>query len=432
MAGKPPVVVIGAGVVGVLTAYSLAKRGRSVTVIDRAPAPAELCSRANAGILAVGHAKAWAGPAARGSILRALAGREPGVAITRLMDIALWRWGAEFLRNCSARAHAANSAKLQRLSRYSRALTKRIEADLDLPSELRHDGGLYLFQNQAQFAAHSASLGKDGSHGMDGHGEDRAMKALPPEALSGKDPALAQLPMHLAGGLFSPLDSVGDCHAFTRRVAAALAERPGVSFRFGVNVTGFERHGARLDTVLTDQGPVQAEAVVLATGVDTPTLSRSLGVRPKIYPVKGYSGTWKILDDTRIPHLPFIDETALMAVASYGGRLRVTALAEFAGHDTSLPEARRKLLQDYVAGTFGDAVDLDRAEFWTGLRPSTPAGPPYLGRVRKIDNLWINAGHGQLGWTMAAGCAELLAARLTGDQTEIDTVSSTAPWLDAI
>jgi D-amino-acid dehydrogenase len=172
--------------------------------------------------------------------------------------------------------------------------------------------------------------------------------------------------------------------------------------------------------------------VVLATGVETPDLTRPLGFAPAIYPVKGYSGTWRITDPAGVPTLPFVDETELLAVANYGDRLRVTAIAEFAGRDRSLPADRVKLLDAYVRRSFGAAVDLDHPEFWTGLRPTTPAGPPYLGRVRRFENLWINAGHGQLGWTMSLGAAEILAQAMAGEPPALRDVSSRARWLEAL
>ncbi|SFN92813.1 D-amino-acid dehydrogenase [Thioclava dalianensis] len=421
------VVIIGAGVVGVLSAYALATRGAKVTLIDSQPGPAEGCSRANAGILAVGHASAWASPSAIGSITRALLRREPGIRVTRPTDPALWAWGAQFLRNCTASAHATNTSKLQRLSRMSRNLTQKIEADLGLTGSLRHEGGLYLFQNLAQFRAHAATLAQGGARA------DDQMEVLDSDALIQRDPALATMPEHLAGGIYSPVDSVGNCHSFTKAVSEVIARKFDVALHFGTHVTGFETDGRTITGVKTDHGARAADAVLLATGTGTAALTRQLGFAPAIYPVKGYSGSWTIRDPDRIPRLPYVDETELLAVACYGGQLRVTAMAEFAGQsDLSLPDTRLDVLRAYVARQFGDAVDAHSASFWTGQRPSTPAGPPFLGRVRRWDNLWINAGHGQLGWTMAAGCGDVIARAMTAETPTLRDVSSTARWLDAL
>jgi D-amino-acid dehydrogenase len=416
-----PTVVIGAGVVGVMTAYSLTRRGRRVALIDRLPGPAELCSRANAGILAVGHATAWAGPDAFGPMLRAVTARDPAVRITRSMDPALWRWGIEFLRHCTPAAHRTNSDKLKRLSRFSRDLLPASEAAMGLPQETAHDGGLYLFQDAAAFDAHMASLGE---------AQDDTVDVLDREALVALEPALAAMADRLVGGLLSKADSVGDCRLFTKRTCDYLVRSNTADVLFDRSVTGFRMNSSVIEAVETDAGPLPCAEVVLATGVETRDLCRPLGFSPQIYPVKGYSGTWRVLDPAAVPRLPFVDETELVGVAHYGDRLRVTAIAEFAGRDHSLPEDRITYLDRYVRRNFGSAVDLETPEFWTGLRPSTPAGPPYLGRVRRADNLWINAGHGQLGWTMSFGCGEILAQMISGEQPALSGVSSTARWLD--
>ncbi len=415
-----PVVVIGAGVVGVMTARALRLRGAEVVVVDALPGAAEMCSRGNAGMLAVGHAKAWAEPAAIPALLRALVGREPSVKVTRPFDPALWRWGVEFLRHCTPAANARNTSAEQRLSRFSRDRLAAAEAEMGLPVDTWHEGALYLFQDAAQFARYRAKLPEGGE-----------ITALSREELVAREPSLAAMGERLAGGLLSRIDSVGDCALFTRRTAAWLGGA-GVATRFETRVTGFASALGRITAVETDRGPIACSAVVLATGVETADLTRPLGFVPQIYPVKGYSGTWRITDPAGVPRLPFVDETELLAVANYGDRLRVTAIAEFAGRDRSLPPARTALLDAYVRRRFGAAVDLETPEFWTGLRPTTPAGPPYLGRVRTHSNLWINAGHGQLGWTMSLGAGEVLAQAMAGEPPALRDISSRARWLDAI
>ncbi|WP_417262510.1 FAD-dependent oxidoreductase [Celeribacter sp.] len=413
-------IVIGAGAVGIMTARALMLRGKTVTVIDRLSGPAEFCSRGNAGLMAVGHAKAWAEPAALPAMMRALMGREPSVKISKLLDPALWRWGMEFLTQCTSRANAANTRKLQRLARMSRDMLLPAETAMGLPRETRHDGALYLFQDKTQFQSYAAKIGSG-----------QEIEVLDPSALIELEPGLAGMRDRLAGGLRSHIDSVGDCHLFSARTGARL-DREGIAFRYDTKVTGFTCKNQRISAVETDAGPMECTDVVLATGVETPDVTRSLGFVPNIYPVKGYSGTWRITNPGAVPQLPFVDETELLAVSNFGDRLRVTAIAEFAGRDLSLPEKRITLLKEYVQRNFGTGVDLDHPEFWTGLRPTTPAGPPYLGRVRAYDNLWINAGHGQLGWTMSLGSAELLAQAMTGETPVLSGVSATAKWLAAL
>ncbi|BCG97203.1 D-amino acid dehydrogenase [Mesorhizobium sp. 131-2-1] len=336
------------------------------------------------------------------------------------MDPALWRWGVEFLLNCLPSAHHRNTDKLQRLSRFSRNLVAAAEAEMGLPKETRHQGGLYLFQDKSQFEAYVASIGQSAGG---------SAEVLDRHTLISREPGLSGMSDRLVGGLFSAMDSVGDCQLFTQRTAAYLSQAHKVSFCFNTRVTGFRCTKGTVEALITNNGEIPCAAVVLATGVETPDITRPLGFRPNIYPVKGYSGTWRITDATGVPTLPFVDETELLAVAAYGGKLRVTAIAEFAAHDRSIPKARSSRLADYVRRFFGNAVDLETPEFWAGLRPTTAAGPPYLGRVRRFDNLCVNAGHGQLGWTMSIGCGELLAQMITGERPSLEDVSSSAPWL---
>ncbi|QOG21078.1 FAD-dependent oxidoreductase [Bradyrhizobium sp. SEMIA] len=418
--GSDLIVVIGAGVAGIMTAYALAKRGLNVAVIDALSGPAEMGSRANAGIIAVGHAKAWAGPEALSAMLNAFVGRNPSVKVTRVTDPALWHWGVEFLLNCSPPAHRRNTDKLQRLSRYSRDLAAAAAIQMNLSAAIRHQGCLYLFRDKAQFSTYVASI-KNNSDG--------SIEILERDALLAREPGLSGMSARLVGGLFSATDSVGDCRLFTECAAAYLNQTHNVRLHFNTRATGFRRANNIIEAVQTNDGDIPCSAVILATGVETSDITHPLGFRANIYPVKGYSGTWKIIDAAGVPTIPYVDETELLGVATYGGKLRVTAIAEFAARDRSVSEASMTHIGEYARQFFGDAIDLDTPQFWAGLRPTTPAGPPYLGRVRRFENVWVNAGHGQLGWTMSFGCGELLAQRITGEQTSLENVSATASWL---
>lgn len=415
-------VVIGAGVIGTMTARALAKHGFRVMVIDRLPGAAAFCSYGNAGMMAVGHAKAWAEPAAIPAMARAFLGRDPSVKITRPFDPALWRWGLRFLRNCTPAAQKRNTDKLQRLCRFSRDMLEGAETEMGLPRNTWPDGALYLFQDKAKFQLYRDAL-RPGQTDI---------SPLTTEELIAREPGLAPQRDRLAGGLLSRIDSWGDCRLFTTRTAAWLSLTGAAELRYDTRVTGFRRSAGRISAVLTDAGEIPCGRVVLATGTETPDLARPLGFSPAVYPVKGYSGTWTIRDPARVPHLPYVDETELLAVANYGDRLRVTAIAEFAARNRDLPKKRIALLDSYVRRSFGDAVDLDTPEFWAGLRPTTPEGPPLLGRVRAYENLWINAGHGQLGWTMSLGSAEVLASAMAGDPAPLSGVSAPARWLEAL
>ncbi|WFT91145.1 FAD-dependent oxidoreductase [Rhizobium leguminosarum] len=420
---KRSIVIVGAGVAGVMTAYAFAKRGFEVSLIDALSGPAQMCSHANAGILAVGHAKAWAGPGALNSIVKATLGLDRSIIVRQYLDPSLWRWGAEFLRNCTLQAHAANTAKLQKLSRYNCELISAAECDMGVPSDIRREGGLYLFQDEEQFRRYTASI-------LDHGGE--ASEILDRDQLISREPGLKAMSHLLAGGIFSAADAVGDCKLFCERMTSYLRRQGSVRFYFNTDVLGLNTSANSVVSVRTNQGNIPCTTVILATGVETGRVTSALGFIPNIYPVKGYSGTWKIIEQEMVPKLPYVDETELLAVASYGSRLRVTAVAEFAGYDRTISVKQTARLSRYVTRAFGKAVDLDNAAFWSGLRPTTPSGPPFLGKALACDNLWLNAGHGQLGWTMALACGELLSQKIAGEIPKLAGVSSTAPWIEPI
>lgn len=412
------VAVLGAGIVGIQSAYALARRGIEVTVIDRGPAPATLCSKGNAGIVSIGHAEAWAGPGALGTMTRAALGRDPGVKVGRWSDPALIRWGLEFLRNCTASAHEANTARLGRLCRFSRARLPIVADEAGLADMLRHQGGFYLYEDAGEIDA------------LAGHGGDRLERVGPAE-ITAKDANLAHMAQHFTGGFYAAKDSVGDCHLFATEMGAHLGRMNHVALHYDTEIDGLARKGTGVE-LRAGGAVIEADHIILATGIETPDLTRPLGFAPNIYPVKGYSGSWRIKTPERAPSLPFIDEAARLAVGVYSGILRITALAEFAGRNREMPQARLDVLRRYAERHFADVVDLDDVSFWTGLRPTTPASAPYLGRARAYPDLWINAGHGSLGWTASAGCGELLAQAITGETRETRDVSARASWLEPL
>lgn len=416
------IVVVGAGVIGVTTAYYLARAGHQVTVLERASAAADGCSFANAGILAVGHAESWAGPAAPRRMVRAVLGREPSMRLTKLADPALWRWGLKFFANCSTAAHSRNSGRMLRLSLLSRALQQEIDAQVGFDYAQSHDGAYYLYKSETQFADRLKSLHRDDAN-----------RFLPQTAgeLIAADPALAVFAGSLSGGLRSSVDAKGDCRAFTRMLADWLGRNHGVRLHCNCTVTGFETGNGGVRAVMTTDGRFGCSQIVLAAGTETPKLARLLGADPAIYPVKGYSATYPIVDGTRVPALPFIDETDLVAVTRLDNRLRVTAVAELAGHDRSVPAPRAAHLDAYVRKHFEGAVAIDQASHWAGLRPTTPSGVPYIGCLRTFENVWINAGQGQLGWTMAAGAGRVVADLIDGAEPPVRDVSEPASWLVA-
>lgn len=419
------IVVLGAGIVGLLTAYGLAMRGQRVTVIDRAARPALGCSHGNAGIIAVGHADAWAGPAAIPGLMRAAFGRNPAVRIVGPPDLALLRWGIAFLGNCTGTANAENSRRMERLSLFSRERLREIEEREGLDYHQQHAGTIYLFRDRAAFEDRRARI----AHAEGGKDRFRVLSA---DEIIDREPAFRGAAGELAGGFLSMVDSSGDCELFARELARLLQETHGVTFRFGEAVTGFERDADKVRAVRTDAGRIECDGVVVALGAWSPDILKTIGVTPLIYPVKGYAATYPLLESGNAPRLSFIDETELVAFSRFGDRVRLTGMAEFDRGRARMIPGRRDILDQYARRAFGEAVDVANGAYWAGSRPSTPSGPPYLGRLKEWRNIWINAGHGQLGWTMAAGCGRLVSDLICGRAPELGGVSAPAPWLEAI
>ncbi len=418
-----PVIVLGAGVAGVLTAYHLSRRGHRVLVVDSAAAPAQGCSHGNAGIIALGHAQAWAGPSAPKAMALALLGLNPALRISTLRDPALWRWGLHFLANCTRGAHARNSGKLLKLSSYSASLLREIEEREEIDYDQRHNGALYLFKNRRQYEERTARIRDDPA-------ASDMFQLLGVDELLSLEPALRGMADLLVGGLLSKKDSSGDCHRFTSRLAQTLIADASAGFRFDCTVTNLLLRDGRIVEVETTGGSLPCGAVVVAAGTGTPSIMRKVGISPLIYPVKGYAATYPIIRPDAVPEFPAVDETDLVAFSRFGNQLRLTGIAELAGGDAGLRKDRAAALDAYAARVFGSAVDIGNARHWAGLRPSTPSSPPYLGKVRGFENLWINAGHGQLGWTMAAGAGRILADLMENRMPEVSGVSARANWLE--
>lgn len=416
------IAVIGAGAIGVLSAYYLARDRHEVTLIDRNPGPAQECSFGNAGLIAVGHAEAWAGPAAPATIISSVLGLDPAVKVTKPFDLALARWGLSFLSNCTSRAQRHNTDALFRLSDYSRTLMDEVEQDLGTEKLTTPTGGLYLHLDKKRFRHRVAQLKKDGHDTI-------LFEILEPETLLQTEPAFAVFKDDIAGGILSKRDYYRNCLSCVSEILAKIEEMPNVKVLFGADVTNLRQNATGI-TLETTQSNVECRQVVFASGSEPPVLLRQLGARPNIYPVKGYSITYPVLDESRVPTLPFVAETNLCAVSAEPGSLRVTAIAEFAGQDKSLTGARFVGIDDYARRMFGDALDYKNSLRWTGLRPTTPSSRPYLGRLLVHPDIWINAGHGQLGWTTAAGSGRVLADLMAGNTPAISCISEVARWLE--
>ena len=410
------VVVLGAGVVGVTTAYYLAKAGCDVTLVDRCADVAAETSRANAGLISVGHALAWGSPRAPRMLLKSIWRPHAGFRMRLRPDPALIRWGLRFLRECNVTAARRNSTVKYRIARYSQAcLTAlREEAAID---DHRIDGGLlYYYRDPAHFAQGTASLELFRELGHD-------LEVVDAARCRTIEPALANLGDALAGGVFCATDEGGDCRVFTQRLAERCAAL-GVSLRLDTTVTRLHRDAAGITTVETTDGPITADRYVLALGSYSPLLARRVGLKLPIYPVKGYSLTLPITDAAAAPRVGGVDEGRFVAFARMAGGLRMTATADFAGYDTAHAPADFDHMMALARQLFPGGVDFDRPGYWACLRPMTPDGPPVLGPT-PIANLFLNTGQGHMGWTMACGSSRVVADLMLGRQPEIDLAGLT-------
>jgi D-amino-acid dehydrogenase len=406
------VIVLGSGVIGVTSAWYLAEAGHEVVVLDRQPGPALETSFANAGEISPGYASPWAAPGIPLKALKWLFMRHSPLFIRPTPSLAMLRFGVAMLRNCTEAAYAVNKSRMVPIAEYSRDMLRALRAETGIAYDERSQGTLQLFRT-----------GKL----LDGAAKDVAVlrelgvlhELLDAEGCIRAEPALARVREKFVGGLRLPEDETGDCFKFTGALRDLAAAR-GVDFRYGVTIDRLLAEGDRLAGVATDHGPVSGDAYVLAFGSHSPLLLRPHGIRLPVYPVKGYSLTVPITDPAGAPESTVMDEKHKVAITRLGDRIRVGGMAELDGYSAVLNPRRRATLEHVVSDLYPGGGDARTGSFWSGLRPMTPDGPPVIGRA-KFRNLWLNTGHGTLGWTMACGSGRVLA----------DLVSGRAPAIDA-
>lgn len=406
------VVVLGAGVIGVTTAWQLAKAGHEVTVIERQPGPALETSYANAGEISPGYSSPWAAPGVPLKALKWLFQEHAPLVVQPRPDPAKIRWMFKMLGNCTAEAYARNKARMVRLAEYSRDCLADVRAETGLAFDERQQGTLQLFRTQSQVDGAAKDIEVLRQGGV-------PFEVLDVAGCIAAEPGLAAARERIAGGLRLPKDETGDCFKFTQGLAG-LAEGLGVRFRYGVGIERLTVAGGRIASVITTAGEITADAFVVALGSYSPALVRPLGIDLPVYPFKGYSITVPIVDEALAPVSTVMDETYKVAITRLGARIRVGGMAEIAGFDHSLNPKRKATLVRSVEELFGGAGDQGRASFWTGLRPMTPDGTPVVGRT-PVANLYLNTGHGTLGWTMAAGSARVLADIVSDRTPEIES-----------
>ena len=404
------ILVLGSGVIGVTTAWYLRQAGHDVVVVDRQPEPAMETSFANAGQVSPGYASPWPAPGIPAKAIGWLLSRHAPLAIRPTADPAQYRWMWQMLRNCTNARYGVSKARMVRLAEYSRLCLEQLRQELGLQYEQRTLGTTQLFRTSAQLDAAARDIAILEQYGV-------AYQLLDREGIIGAEPALAKVQDDLMGALRLPGDETGDCHLFTVQLAE-LAARQGVEFRQGT-VEALQAGGGRVTGVRIDGRLETADRYVMATGSWTAPLLAPLGIRLPVYPLKGYSLTIPIRDEEMAPISTVLDESYKVAITRFDDRIRVGGMAEVSGYDMSLPERRRQTLEMVVRSLYPDGGDLEAAEFWTGLRPSTPDGPPVVGATR-YPNLLLNTGHGTLGWTMACGSGRYLADLVDGRTPAID------------
>ncbi len=406
------VIVLGSGVIGTTTAYYLARAGARVTVLDRQPGAALETSFANAGQVSPGYSTPWAAPGIPLKALKWMFQRHAPLAIRPDGTMFQLRWMAAMLRNCSPERYAVNKERMTRLAEYSRDCLRALRRDTGIAYEERAGGTLQLFRTEAQMAAVHKDTAVLEECGV-------PYEVLSRDELSRVEPALERVKHTLAGGLRLPNDETGDCHLFTTRLVD-LARGLGVEFRFGQDVREVLTEGGRVSGVRVGEAVLTADRYVMAFGSYSPKMLAPLGLDVPVYPVKGYSLTVPLVDAARGPVSTVLDETYKVAVTRFDDRIRVGGMAELGGFDLGLNPRRRETLELVVNSLYPGAGNVSAATFWTGLRPMTPDSTPIVGPTR-YDNLFLNTGHGTLGWTMAAGSGKLVADLITDMRPQIRT-----------
>ncbi len=409
------IIVLGAGVVGTASAWYLARAGHEVVVVDRREGPGLETSFANGGQVSVCHAEPWAAPGAPAKILKWLSRDDAPLLFRLRADPLQWSWGLRFLFECLAWRARDNTRQILALALHSRRMLQALRAETGLAYDESARGILHYYTDRAELAA-----AREATALMRRLGLDRSEKSV--EEAVAIEPALAHAAARIVGATYTPSDESGDAHLFTAGLAG-LAQAKGVAFRYSREIRGLRGTAEAIAGVVV-AGPqgeetIAGDAFVVSLGSYSGLLTRPLGIDLPIYPAKGYSATVPVADPAKAPRVSLTDDEAKIVITRLGGRLRVAGTAELSGWSTDLNPVRCEALARRAREFFPEAGDWSAPQYWAGLRPATPSNVPLVGATR-IPNLWLNTGHGTLGWTMACGSGAALAELMSGRAPGVD------------
>jgi D-amino-acid dehydrogenase len=405
------VIVLGAGLMGVTSAYYLAKEGHQVTVIDRRPEVAMETSFANAGLMTPGHASAWASPRAPMILLRSLWRGDTSLKYRLKLDPRMWGWTLQFLRNCTAERNRANTLVKLHLSLHSQRETDRVTRETGISWDRISKGALYLHRDKAYLKSAQANFPMMQDAGV-------KLRAIDVDEIIDLEPALRASRDKLVGAIYVEGDESGDARKFTLELAE-VCRNLGVTFRLGEKIERIQGDRDTISGVVTSAGTISGDAYILALGSYSPQLVRPFGIKLPVYPVKGYSVTLPILDPAGAPTIGGVDEHNLVAFSRLGDRLRLTGTADFAGYDTEFAGHHFTHMLKAARELFPTGGAYDQPTYWACLRPMTPDGPPIIG-ASAVRNLWLNTGAGHMGWTMACGMSQILIDLMAGRKPVLD------------
>ncbi len=408
------VAVLGSGIIGISSAWWLSQAGHDVVVLDRCTGPAQETSLANGAQISVSYAEPWANPQAPLKLLRWMFRDDAPLLFRPQLDWRQWMWGLAFLRECLPSRLAPNIRAMVRMAEYSRTTLRSMRADLGIEYDHLERGILNFYRDPHEFETSQLAAGLMRDFGVE-------RRVVSPDEVIAIEPALAPHRATIVGGDFTPEDESGDVHLFTVALAQRCADA-GVEFRYSTRVTRLISEAGQIQGVELINpdgtfGSLNADAFVVAMGSFSPALVRPLGVPCNVYPAKGYSATFPVLDPAGAPSVSLTDSSHKIVFSRLGDRLRMAGTAELSGYSRSLNTGRCESMTRLARELFPDALDFEHVSYWSGLRPSTPSNVPLIGRTR-IPNLYLNTGHGTLGWTMGVGSGRALADLLSGRRPE--------------